>query len=238
MNSFSRQRLLLMMGGKKAAVPWYLQAGTTGLVAAWQAGGAQSYAASLKNLVNPGTHDLSDAGGIAPACSALTGWTGASGKYLLTDIVASANMSIFIKYSNYNLDVSGTYLAGGQSGGGGFVMSPLFLRMGATFSNTFGLSTGILGIAGSNVYQGDILLSNTLTTPTTTQAFGLLCQMYAGAVDGSSYPIGANIQAAIVYNTDMSAKASIIYAAMASHTPVETIKLRGDRFVYSSSIGV
>lgn len=57
------------------ATPWFLSGGINpaDCVAAYQAIGAESYAASKVNLANPGTYDLTD--GVAPSWNAETGWT-------------------------------------------------------------------------------------------------------------------------------------------------------------------
>jgi hypothetical protein len=54
---------------------WDLDGIITSCIAAYQAKGAASYAASLVNLANPGTHDLTVASGkSAPNWSAVYGW--------------------------------------------------------------------------------------------------------------------------------------------------------------------
>ena len=52
---------------------WWQSGGASGCVAAYQAKGAANYAASLVNLANPGTLDLTIA--VAPSWTAAAGWT-------------------------------------------------------------------------------------------------------------------------------------------------------------------
>jgi len=61
-----------------AAVPWWLSGGISAAncVAAWQAKGAASLAASYINLANPGTHNLTvKAGATDPIFDTSVGWT-------------------------------------------------------------------------------------------------------------------------------------------------------------------
>jgi hypothetical protein len=98
--------------------PWYLTGGIspTVCIAAYQAKGAASYAASKINLANPGTYDLH--GGVDFTWDATNGWTGANDKYLLTGINMSGTnqqYSCIARVSDLGVGVtSGIY--GGYSG--------------------------------------------------------------------------------------------------------------------------
>lgn len=72
------------------AVPWYLAGDIApeNCVAAYQAVGAESQAASYVNLANPGTHNLTATGAIAWGADTGWDWTG-TGQYL-TSTVSSA----------------------------------------------------------------------------------------------------------------------------------------------------
>ena len=59
-------------GGAAPAIPWYTLIPQTDLVAVYQGAGAENYAASLKNLINPGTFDLIETN--APGWNATDGW--------------------------------------------------------------------------------------------------------------------------------------------------------------------
>lgn len=63
-----------LLGAQAAAAQWYRAGGAPAPVAAYQAKGAASYAASKVNLANPGTYDAAD-GAAFPTWTALTGWT-------------------------------------------------------------------------------------------------------------------------------------------------------------------
>jgi hypothetical protein len=70
-----QSKYLSLFGDAGEASAWYLAGGVdpANCIAAYQAKGAASYAASKVNLANPGTWDLSEI--IAPTWNALTGWT-------------------------------------------------------------------------------------------------------------------------------------------------------------------
>lgn len=63
------------LGGGSGETPWWLAGGISAgdVVAAYQAKGAASLAASYVNLANPGTYDLTTSA--APTWDAATGWT-------------------------------------------------------------------------------------------------------------------------------------------------------------------
>lgn len=78
--------------GGGAAIPWWMAAGVTPITA-WQAKGAASYADSLVNLAQPGTHNLA---GEVHAWSAETGWAFVLGKRLDTGVVPTAGTWTYI----------------------------------------------------------------------------------------------------------------------------------------------
>lgn len=83
--------------GVGGAVNWWEAGGATGCVAAYQAKGAASYAASLVNLANPGTYNL--ASGVAPDFNSASGWTFDTSRYLIeTDLPAIINNFTVIGY--------------------------------------------------------------------------------------------------------------------------------------------
>lgn len=73
------------------STPWYLAGGVdaANCVAAYQAKGAASYAASKVNLANPGTHDLTD-GPVPMLFDSSCGWKNdnTDNMYLVTDLTA------------------------------------------------------------------------------------------------------------------------------------------------------
>lgn len=92
-------------------IPWYLAGGVSAAncIAAYQAKGAASYAASKINLINPGTYNLID--GVSPTWDAINGWTfDGITTYLRTEnlyqAITTNNCSIVIGYSNLNNTVN------------------------------------------------------------------------------------------------------------------------------------
>lgn len=92
--------------------PWYLSGGVdpSDCIAAYQAKGAESYAASKVNLANPGIHDLTDNNTVP--WDSTDGWkSGTTGNYLVTDFsfidLGNENCSAVMLYSawtNANLN--------------------------------------------------------------------------------------------------------------------------------------
>ena len=82
-------RDIVIMGKKPVSSPW-LTGGipAANCIAAYNAKGAASLAASYINLANPGTYDLTE--GAAPTWDVDNGWKGATGKYLKTGFTAVA----------------------------------------------------------------------------------------------------------------------------------------------------
>lgn len=80
-------KLDMAKGVSGGILPWYLtgSVSTADVVAAWQAKAAADYAASLVNLDNPGTDDLTELVGTVPWTSA-TGWAIDGTNHLLTGI--------------------------------------------------------------------------------------------------------------------------------------------------------
>lgn len=83
-------------GGTAAAANWWEAGGATAVVA-YQAKGAASYAASLSNLANPGTYDLTE--GDAPNWDTTTGW-----QFVPNDYLISCNHNLapyfIVRYAN------------------------------------------------------------------------------------------------------------------------------------------
>jgi hypothetical protein len=80
---------------------WWLSGGISAAncIAAYQAKGAASYAASLVNLANPSTYDLTTAA--APTWNTATGWTDDdASKYLLSGLTWHTVNTVIIKFAN------------------------------------------------------------------------------------------------------------------------------------------
>lgn len=154
---------------------WYLAGGAPTPVAAYQAKGAASLAASYVNLANPGTNNA--APGVAPTWSAATGWTfNGTTQYLTTGVVPNATTTIVVRFAN----VSNTgFLVNAENASSGMGVAP---RRGSGtivryFWGTVGapsvrdtspvLAAGVLALAGPNCYRdgaADGAITNTWTT--------------------------------------------------------------------------
>lgn len=105
---------IIQPGG--GALPWWMAAGVTPLVA-YQAKGAASYAASKANLVNPGTYDATE--GVAPNWSSGAGWSfnGSTQWLYVPGVVMNMSVptlrSMVIRVAN-GATGSGVYAHGGE----------------------------------------------------------------------------------------------------------------------------
>lgn len=202
-----------------AIIPWYLAGGVSAsnCVGAWQAKGAASYSASLTNLANPGTYDLTE--GSAPSWAADTGWTFDGGsQYLKTGVVIGAGWSTLYQYSN--VDSWGLigvwsparwwfapYYGSGDNVGYGYggnltVASP-------------GLTAGNLGMNSAKAWRNGAADGDTGTsTSTSPRDFWIGCANN----DGSALFIGSyKVQALAIYNTGLSdAQMAAVATAMAA----------------------
>lgn len=139
-------------------VPWWLAGGVAAgdCVAAYQAKGAASYAASKINLANPGTYNAAD-GTAYPTWNAATGWTFNGTMWLTTGIAPSVNMSMLVRYHNSSgaigcligsRDTNWCDLWWQVSGGAGVQYGH-----GSYLNVTPSLASGVLGFAGQRGYR-------------------------------------------------------------------------------------
>ena len=144
---------------------WWNNTGAiAGAVAAYNATGAASYAASKTNLVNT-QHTLTD--GVAPTWANGSGWTfNGSTKYLQSDISPPVNQqsTLIIKYSG-SLN-TGTFLAGAINGGflwglqatddssGGGSIARVAYMNGSLIRVAPPLTAGVLALRGPQGYRG------------------------------------------------------------------------------------
>jgi hypothetical protein len=134
---------------------WDLNGTLTSCVAAYQAKGAASQAASYVNLANAGTYDLS-AGGSPTWDSG--GWKFGAGNYLNTGIIPSdITWSYIAKFSNK---------ATPSSEGGNL--------FGAGSSSTNFMKIAI-GYTMKGGHHGDASKSANVSTPTYCPAYGIMC---------------------------------------------------------------
>ncbi|MFA5828541.1 MAG: LamG-like jellyroll fold domain-containing protein [Candidatus Shapirobacteria bacterium] len=194
-------------------IPWYKVGGTTGQVAAYQAIGAGSSAASYVNLANPGTYNLTS--GTAPTWSASTGWTfNGTNQFLTTGLTPSANTwSYLVRFSDANTSdywraIIGTTDNNNWSvavypiaGGGGYKAyynghyDSLYLS-GAVASGVMGMSYN-KGYLNGTSEPGTIPIINPPNK-----------NLYIGAKNtnsGADSFLPGKIQAAAIYNTTLTA---------------------------------
>lgn len=153
----------VIMPQSAAAASWWLSGGISAAncVAAYQAKGAASYAASKINLANPGTHNLAD-GSAIPGWSSASGWIGTGTGYLTTDITASSIKTAIVRYSISGADYQfllGAYqnaTTTGPSIGSGRDGSKREYNYGGMSAPIGLLTTGVAGIAGGQPYLNGV----------------------------------------------------------------------------------
>jgi hypothetical protein len=155
--SLSHHRRVLTAAG----YPWY-DPDNEGLTphAAYQPKGAFTYAASLENLISPGTHDAGE--GTAPAWDAVNGWKfNGSSHYLTTDFTVQVDQSqtVLVQFSNltntdtlfgfYRADTTDGLIIRGDNGSNAVV----YRHGAATVAQSAKLLAGNLAIAGNQGYR-------------------------------------------------------------------------------------
>ena len=151
-------------GKASGAVDWWLAGGISAAncIAAYQAKGAASLAASYVNLANPGTYDA--APGVAPTWVSGTGWTfNGSNQYLETGIVPDNDQSwsVFCQFDNGALNLLRSLIALDDGSGKQFI-----LRHYQSDKTVYGngsfvfvaspIASGNLGISGNQGYKNGI----------------------------------------------------------------------------------
>lgn len=192
---------------------WNLDGAITSCVAAYQAIGAASYAASLSNLFNPGTNDLT-AVGTAPNWDATNGWWG--NDQLNTGLTAQTTWSMFVKLE---IVLSGVdYIAGVIVSAGRFG----FIRINSTgavafcnvsdgqrITTTFGAH--VIGLASKYGYKDGTLVS-TDNGGTVNQANTL----YINGASPTYKNANQKIHAVAIFNATLTAEEiTALTAAMA-----------------------
>ena len=208
-----------------ASTWWDLDGTITSCVAAYQAIGAASYSASLVNLFNPGTYDLTTASGKDPSWNVSTGWTGNGvDQYLNTNVNASVNYSFIVRATGLNGSYLG-YLFGSYKGGYGIACiwnneanKIAYQNAGAAFYvYAPGTLTGGVFAIGSNgtsydsYYNGSALDSDRAVTKTlAADPYYILARNTSAAFSD------ATIQAVAIYNGDIASYIGDLTTAMAA----------------------
>lgn len=209
---------------ERKRVPWYRAGGAPAPVAAYQAKGAASIAASYVNLVTPGTYNA--APGVAPAWASATGWTfDALTQYLTTGVTPAAGWSMIIGFSgalsmirtlagevNATTGASARMAISASSGGGGVLYSN-----GGQLTVAPTLLSGTLAVAGQQGYRNGVADGGAIA------AFsGIPIEIYIGArhreapanVDQFT---DATIAALVIYSVTLTApQVAAVSAAIAA----------------------
>ena len=176
-------------------------------MAAYQAKGAASLAASYVNLANPGTNDA--APGTAPAFDTSYGWDfNGSTMYLTTGIVPTVSHTVIVRFSDGN--TASNDLFGVQESAGTFFVRPSNGFAQRAYNNagnrsvSGAVTSGVIGFAGKNAY-----LNGSSDGTIGAGTFTWTAAMYLGArhISGTG-PGGytnARIQAVAIYSTTLDA---------------------------------
>ena len=205
-----------------AASDWWNPGGTFTCVAAYQAKGAASLAASYVNLANPGTYDA--APGIAPTWAAGTGWYfDSSSQYLVTGVTPnSQNWSMIASVGSY-VGVDYVAICGGSppagdarfalwAKGGDFEVA--YLNGGVVLTSpVLSTSGGIIAVAGNKGYRNGVHEA-TITqaeTPATAIVIGKDSRYF------TSYGLSGYLHGVAIYSTVLDAtQVATLSTAMAA----------------------
>jgi hypothetical protein len=203
---------------------WWSTGGISSCVAAYQAIGAASLAASYLNLANPGTNDA--APGTAPTFDASTGWTfNGSTQYLTTGVVpADGTWSMIVRYSD---SVSTNMVCGSlnvRNGVKRFYISPYraaYVEYGIGTLDFFqvapALVTGVLAMAGTKCYR-----NGADEGVTATNNAGSSKPIFIGGINYDNTPsflLACKVQAFAVYNATLTAPQVADVAAFMTMLP-------------------
>lgn len=201
---------------------WYLAGGIApaNCIAAYQAKGAASYAASKINLANPGTYDAAD-GGAYPTWNAIDGWIfNGSDDYLTTGITPlnDQTWSAIVRFSNA-ANTAYTYLFGYYyDNSRGFAItggSSVIYRNGQYLDTSIQCLSGVLAIAENKGYRNGIADTGTISAG--SDALG---PFFIGAISDRGSPtayLACYLQLFAVYDKALSAtEVSNLSAAMAA----------------------
>ena len=212
--------------------PWYLAGGAPVPVAAYQAKGAASLAASYVNLANPGTYDA--APGVAPTFATATGWTFNGTTQWLATGITPANDRTWTMIARFSgvVDANNRIIAGlgrPDSASRWFTLgartNARAFYNGGFLSIATGLTTGVIGFAGTTGYVDGVAQAGTIpasagTFYDTSMARDLAIAIGAqddGQVNGPAGFFLGNILAVVVYSSTLTAgQVAAVSAAMSA----------------------
>lgn len=179
----------------KVASSWWLAGGVSAAscVAAYQAKGAASYAASLSNLNDPGTRGLYSVN-TTPSWSAATGWgmMGQSGYFRMTSgWFPTQSMTVLIQVANAS---TSSMQFCGASGGSGARASGISINNTGAFADYYNwgsaavggvVTAGNIAIAGKTVFRNGSSVG-TISAGTGTNIYDWYwgCENFAGTAHG------------------------------------------------------
>lgn len=205
-----------------ADTDWWLAGGINpaNVVAAYRAKGAASYAASLVNLANPGTYNLTEGNGTV-TWDTVNGWRAfATGsKYFHTGFSNNSNnqFSALVRFANAS---NGLFcLFGGDSSTSGvchilprYSDKIYYRNHGLTGGYSPGLANGSVGFAANSGYRNGVL-DGTEALLARVVTHEIVIGAWNNAGDVSRFFPG-DIQAASFYDINISAYFALLHTAM------------------------
>lgn len=196
-------------GSVASNAAWWLSGGiaAANCVAAYQAKGAASYAASKVNLTGDAAYNLVEVGS-ATSWDATTGWSSGENKSLSTEIVPLDSYTLI-----FRMDSSTPKNFRGLIGCAKYHISYLsswYLTIGSEKYSGNTSTSGIFAVCNRKLYLNGTAITTQCNTATIT------AKLYFMDVAGSSY-IPHTLQAAAIYNLAISeAQLSALTTAMAA----------------------
>ena len=215
-----------VIGRKKQGVPWWLAGDAPAPLAAYQAIGAESQAASYIKLANPGVYTITPT--VAPSWSSTNGWTFSGAEYMNTTLVIFpwTTKSVLCRFSNATVQGDGT-LVGVTQAAGAIMLIPNSAYGGGSHVARIGraptyyappLTQGVLCASAQNGYVNGVLDGKACNPYTggTLKTVHIGCLWAGTAPTAGTYFIG-NIQAVALYDYELTAdQMAAVSAAMAA----------------------
>lgn len=214
---------------------WDADGSISGCVAAYQAIGASSLAASYSNLQNPGTYDA--APGSAPSFDTATGWTfNGTTQYLTTGVVAtSQSWSMLVRFTSPGTNIK-RYIGGAYRDSGGNAQLVLVARHdGSPFVVYYGngatgstravsprADSGVLGVAGVQGYRDGVAEGATIPVAAPTSPIAILIA-------------AMNYNGTAIHHSDITVQAWAIYSSTLTAGNVATLTTAMNALAASSS---
>ena len=185
---------------------WTLDGAITSCVAAWQAKGVASYAASLDNLTGDATYDLVEKNGEV-SWSTDDGWIGGSGKYFDTGLYAcpsGESWSYIIKASNlyYSTNIIfGSYVGAKDEYALICVSTGIRADNGEIqYLDTSKPTSGVFSLAHTKYYRD----GNYVGTSAVSVSKGDGSSVHILSRPDGSFSSNAKVQALAIYNSELT----------------------------------